>query len=103
MLLLDTGASQIVLFREIADRLNFIAQQKGVAQVAGGNTIYSELGRVDSFKVGPIAMRNVGVLVINHEGPPLKHSGMLGMTFLRNLEYSIDFKNQVIRWRPPAK
>ena len=103
LLLLDTGASQVVLFREIADQLNIIALQKGRAQVAGGNSIYSELGRVHFFKVGPISMKNIDVLVINHEGPPLKHSGMLGMTFLRNVEYNIDFKNQVIRWKPPVK
>jgi len=103
LLLLDTGASQIVLFREIAEQLNIIALQKGLAQVAGGKSIYSELGRVDYFNVGPISMKNANVLVINHEGPPLKHNGLVGMNFLSNVEYSIDFQNQVIRWKPPAQ
>ena len=103
LLLLDTGASQIVLFREIAEKLNIVALQKGLAQVAGGNTIYSELGRIDSFSVGPITMEKAGVLVIKHEGPPLKHSGLLGMNFLRNVEYSIDFQNQLIRWKRPSQ
>ena len=103
LLLLDTGASQIVLYREIAERLNIVALKKGTAQVAGGSSIYSELGRINYFNVGPISMENADVLVINHQGPPLRHSGLLGMNFLSSVEYSIDFQNQVIRWNPPSQ
>jgi Skp family chaperone for outer membrane proteins len=60
-LVLDTGASQIVLHRNVADQLNIIALRKGVAQVAGGQKIHVETGQVDYFKVGPF----------NMERPPL--------------------------------
>ena len=99
-LLLDTGASQIVLHREVAAKLNIIALTKGLAQVAGGQNIYVETGKISSFKVGPFEMPEATVLIINHEGEAVSYSGLLGMNFLKNVPYTIDYKNQVIRWQP---
>jgi len=100
-LLLDTGASQIVLHREVAAQLNITALKKGLAQVAGGQNIYVETGQVSFFKVGPFNMQNATVLIIAHEGPAVSHRGLLGMNFLKNVQYTIDYQNQVIHWQPP--
>jgi clan AA aspartic protease (TIGR02281 family) len=99
-LLLDTGASQIVLNRAVADQLGIITLKKGSAQVAGGSRISTQLGKVSYVKVGPHKMKDASVLIIPHEGTPVNYSGLLGMNFLKQVEYSIDYKNQVIRWKP---
>ena len=101
-LLLDTGASQIVLFRSFAQQLNIMTLTKGRAQVAGGQTIHVETGRISYFRVGPHNMQNAMVLIIAQEGDPLNYSGLLGMNFLKNMQYTIDYPNQVIRWEQPA-
>ena len=101
VLLLDTGASQIVLNRQAADQLNIVTVQRGLAQVAGGSSIQTQLGKVSYIKVGPYKMEDAGVLIIPHEGAPVNYSGLLGMNFLKNVEYAIDYKNQVIRWKLP--
>ena len=101
VLLLDTGATQIVLNRQVADQLNVVTVQKGLAQVAGGSSIQTQMGKVSYIKVGPYKMKDAGVLIIPHEGVPVNYSGLLGMNFLKNVEYSIDYKNQVIRWKLP--
>lgn len=99
-LILDTGASQIVIYRSVADQLNIVAIKKGLAQVAGGQRVHAEAGQISSFKVGPYNMADAPVLVIAFEGGPVNHGGLLGMTFLKNVDYSIDYQNQVIRWKP---
>ncbi|MCP4628123.1 MAG: hypothetical protein GY850_32090 [bacterium] len=100
-LVLDTGASQIVLHRYVADQLNIVSLKKGLAQVAGGQNIYVETGQVNYFKVGPFNMQNASVLIMAYEGPAVNYSGLLGMNFLKNVQYTIDYPNQVIRWQPP--
>jgi len=102
-LLLDTGASQVVLHREVAEQLNMIALKKGLAQVAGGRNIYVETGEISSFKVGPFHMQKARVMVINHEGEAVSYSGLLGMNFLKSVPYTIDYQNQVIRWQLPQQ
>ena len=100
-LLLDTGASQIVLNRKVADQLNIVTLKRGLAQVAGGASISTQMGKVSFIKVGPYKMEDASVLIIPHEGAPINYSGLLGMNFLKQVQYSIDYKNEVIRWKLP--
>jgi predicted aspartyl protease len=100
LLLLDTGASQTVIHREIASQLNIIALKKGLSQVAGGQQIYTEMGKVDVIKIGPHKLQGASILIINHEGAAVAHNGLLGMNILRNFNYNIDFENQKIVWQP---
>ena len=100
LMLLDTGASQMVIQRDIADQLNVVTLRKGLSQVAGGRTIQTEMGQLSYMMVGPIKMLDPTVIIINHEGAPVKYKGLLGMNFLRNVQYRIDYKNQVIKWNP---
>jgi predicted aspartyl protease len=102
LLLLDTGASQTAVHREVADQLNIIALKKGMSQVAGGQQIYTELGKIDYLKIGPHTIKNASVLIINHEGPPVNFKGLLGMNILKNFQYKLNFEKQVIQWQPPA-
>jgi len=100
LLLLDTGAELLTLHRETADQLNIKQSKKVAVQVTGGKVIKARLVKLTHVIVGPHKKTNVHALIIGHKGPSVKHDGLLGMNFLRDLEFSIDFKNQVIKWKP---
>jgi predicted aspartyl protease len=61
------------------------------------------MGQLSYLEVGPIKMNNPHVIIINHTGPAVSYKGLLGMNFLKNVQYNIDFRNQVIKWIPPSQ
>ena len=104
LFLLDTGASHLVLFSDLASILNVKSQQKGVSMVAGGDLIETDLVVLDYLKLGPLDLKKVEATVIKHStqsADPVHFSGLLGMNILRNSRYTIDFENQKIHWQQP--
>jgi len=101
-LMLDTGASMVALHLEIATELDIdLRRFKRIRpRVAGGKSINAYVGKLDYVEAGPIKKDDIYVSFIEHQGPPVPFKGLLGMNFLRGLEYHIDFENQVINWNP---
>jgi hypothetical protein len=48
--------------------------------------------------VGPHTEKNLLAGIIEHTGPDVAFDGLLGMNFLKNYHYTIDFENQVLLW-----
>jgi predicted aspartyl protease len=99
-LLLDTGASILALHQDIADQLLVRTFKKTKAQLAGGQIIDTEIARLSYVKVGPYKKTDLDAGIIKDKNFLTNYKGLLGMNFLRNLEYHIDFKRQVIKWNP---
>ncbi len=97
LLILDTGASIIALHKDIASKLSIYNTEASHAQVASGKVIETQLTRLSYVKVGPYKRTNMDAMIINHKGEG--YGGLLGMNFLRGLNYSIDFATQTIRWK----
>jgi predicted aspartyl protease len=99
LLLLDTGASITVLHGNVANNLAIQQMTPSVLFSAEGHRIESRLAQLSYIKVGPLKKENVLVSIIEHKDPSVERQGLLGMNFLRNFEYQIDFKRRKIIWK----
>jgi hypothetical protein len=105
LFLLDTGATHLVIFKDFASRFNIKAVTKGYSKVAGGALVPTERAILDYIKVGPLQVENAGATIIENiqtGGRKFEFSGLLGIEILRHIEYTIDFENQKIRWKPKS-
>lgn len=102
MLLLDTGASIIALHRDVAEMLYVPSHRKSQATMADGKVVETDMVRLDHVTVGPYRREGLVAGVLDIQSKGAIHDGLLGMNFLRGLDYKIDFDESILQWRPQA-
>ncbi|WP_162301251.1 retropepsin-like aspartic protease family protein [Nitrincola tibetensis] len=99
LMILDTGASSTAFHRDKLSRLPIDARPSGYAQVASGDLIETFSARFDRIEIGPYRIDGPRASIIDFQGSGA-HDGLLGMDFLRRVDYRIDFEASQIIWDP---
>ena len=100
-LVLDTGAGSVVIHQDIANQLGIVDYYRSRGIGVGGIEIETSVTKLRYIRVGPHKKENLRADIIEYNGPKNKYyNGLLGMNFLKNYEYIIDFKNQKLIWNP---
>ena len=91
-LLIDTGATTVVLPASLSETLGFRSEdlRPGWAQTAGGR-IPVQWGLLAAVQVGDVMVKDVEVSFM--ADPYLDNQKILGMSFLRNFRISLDDQN----------
>jgi predicted aspartyl protease len=100
MLVLDTGASHTIINTAIADRLNIdpAKTKKVQVQVVGGALVDIRIAKLSYLSVDPHTRNDLVVGIVEDKSALVRYDGLLGMDFLKNLKYYVDFDNMLIRW-----
>jgi predicted aspartyl protease len=99
-LVLDTGASVTMINTDIAAQLGIDPAETvpGEGQAVGGIILPAAFTKLGYVSVGPHTKKDMIVSIVEEKGLRERRDGLLGMDFLRGLQYYVDFKNQVIDW-----
>ncbi len=97
-LLLDTGATTILLSNEIAEKLNIDTGKRKAdtikVQIADGRRIDATYVILDSVSVEGAGAKNVGAVILSEGEEVEGHDGLLGMSFLNRFNFQIDTVNK---------
>ena len=99
MLLLDTGATSSVITPEVAERLKIQDAVNIKIGVVGGRVMNARKVVLSQMEVGPVKRANQDVVIVRQRSGEYG-DGLLGMSFLAGLKYTLDFQTQTINWIP---
>ena len=97
-LLLDTGASQTMISKRVAQDLRLYSNGSGKRYGIGGPVTVST-AVIDSVKVGQAEIQQLQVSIHDFAADP-SYEGLLGFDFLRNFHVSLDLQQSTLLLSP---
>lgn len=99
-LILDTGAGTVFLSKAIAEKLGIATEgpedEPAKAQLADGRIVDVKYVTLDSVMVEGQEAKDVGAAVILDDAASVPEDGLLGMSFLKNFKFTVDYQNNTL-------
>lgn len=96
--LIDTGGSDVIIDKDLADKLNVTSFGKVTGTFAGGRKSAVEIGKIKTLKAADLFVSNIPVHIMNTKpysqianGKPV--SGIIGTIFFYHFLSTLDYKN----------
>ncbi len=99
IMLLDTGANVTNITSDLAAQLEINGGKRSASRVANGSIVKTLQTIIRSISVGPKTVKSPLITVMGQSGPKLRFQGLLGQDFLKNFQYTIDYKTNHIIWK----
>lgn len=96
-LVLDTGASTVMLRKDIAKKLNINLDNlkpESKVTLADGRKVNAKLVMLESVKVEGVEANDVEAIILSEEGDIGFGDGLLGMSFLKRFNFKVDHENK---------
>ncbi|OPY07573.1 MAG: hypothetical protein A4E66_02015 [Syntrophus sp. PtaB.Bin001] len=96
-LLYDTGATCVSITEELAQKLNYSSHvSRSIKMRTAGGITDARTAVIGKVAVGDACKENVPAIVGGKEIASDKFDGILGMSFLRDFQATVDYKKKVI-------
>jgi len=100
-LVLDTGASHVLVTPEAAGVAGIRSNAKIKFSAFGDRRGSARVGVIDSVAVGPAVAERVPVAIMPMP-PPLQGDGLVGLSFLKQFNFRLDYERKSVSFAPRA-
>ncbi len=103
-LILDTGASHTILSPEVANDLGLLGDPEAqlVTLKTAGGIVKAEMVRLDSIRIEEAEVENTYAAIHELPDSPPGIDGLLGLTFLRQFQVTLDTAKGLLHLRKPG-
>jgi clan AA aspartic protease (TIGR02281 family) len=96
-LLYDTGANFVLISEALAQKLNYSSHvSRSIKMSTAGGIVDARTAVIGKVAVGDACKENVLALIAGKDAPTDKFDGLLGMSFLKDFQATVDYKNRII-------
>lgn len=100
-LVLDTGASHVLVSPEAAAKAGIRSASKIKFSAFGDRRGSARMGVIDSVVIGPAVAERVPVAIMPMPAP-LQGDGLVGLSFLRQFNFRLDYERKSVSFAPRA-
>ena len=100
-LILDTGASHTILSPQVADDLGLLGDPESqlVTLKTAGGPVQAKVVRVDSIRIAEAEVQETYAAIYELPDSPPGIDGLLGLTFLRQFQVTLDTAKGLLHLR----